>query len=730
MNASWGDDDARRGKAYAYRDVYDAGRDINIINRPVTKIREDEERLAALVFGQAQEKRSRLIGTDVPGDDTANIEYVQGSGRLREADGRDVGNLRSILEYYQSLSPRRLVILGAPGTGKTVLLLELQIRLLEERLRHPKAPIPVFVSASCFDTAKKWKDWLADQISLEFQLGKQSAMALVSEGRILPLVDGLDEMDPAKGRISERAQALVRALNASMRGLERAPVVLTCRPDEYGRLAEGIDKARHVELSGLTGMEMSAYLRKQFRTPGERDRWKPVLNMLERDPNGPLAAELATPWKLTQALTTFRGGGHHPAQLLPLEGVTGSDYSAYVENLLFNGYVPSAVLLNREGTPYTYPKVRRWLTSLADDLARQSSYGWSATDINLEEWKRRPRERFVAQIPFAVLLLLPFLVASVVGASMKHGELIIQSAWTSVFILGKNGVFFPGEPVSRKTSNQKKFTPLLGVGLANGIAIGLVVGVGYAIIHGRWYGLIYGLMYAIMYGCANAFTDLISDMLQGRVKDGLVRDISLGFAYGITYAIAGSLASSISYSLVSVRLLVFMHYSGQEFWSGFESEIMFGVVNGLALGLGGALSRILVGKIVDLLKRGLARKVSIFSRGAPSPRRVIRDNGLAGIAFGLAFGLVYGIISGPAQGIVVGVTAWLSLSAQIWIRYHISVIWNALRGRGPLRFGNFLGWAVRAGLLREAGISYQFRHRQLQDWLTSGSVDFGQSGVA
>ena len=46
----------------------------------------------------------------------------------------------------------------------------------------------------------------------------------------------------------------------------------------------------------------------------------------------------------------------------------------------------------------------------------------------------------------------------------------------------------------------------------------------------------------------------------------------------------------------------------------------------------------------------------------------------------------------------------------------------AVRQQGPLRFGVFLDWAQQAGLLRVSGVAYQFRHRQLQDWLTSRPI--------
>jgi hypothetical protein len=121
------------------------------------KAQTDEDKLAALVLIQAQKKRSQLIGIDIPGDATANGKYASIPGRINKPDGREMGDLHSIL-YFQSLSPQRLVIIGAPGAGKTVLLLELQVLLLEERYKKPDTPIPLLVSASAYDATQKWED--------------------------------------------------------------------------------------------------------------------------------------------------------------------------------------------------------------------------------------------------------------------------------------------------------------------------------------------------------------------------------------------------------------------------------------------------------------------------------------------------------------------------------------------------------------------------------------------
>jgi hypothetical protein len=81
------------------------------------------DELAAVLFDQA----TLLIGTDVPGDKPANVRFAKCAGRFREVGGAAESDLASVLEYYQLLSPGRLVVLGEPGAGKTVLALELQL---------------------------------------------------------------------------------------------------------------------------------------------------------------------------------------------------------------------------------------------------------------------------------------------------------------------------------------------------------------------------------------------------------------------------------------------------------------------------------------------------------------------------------------------------------------------------------------------------------------------------
>jgi hypothetical protein len=388
-----------------------------------------ENELARLVLAQGQVARSRLIGTDQPGDRPANVRFVKGSGRFREVGGARRGDLDSVLAYFRSLSPGRLVVLGEPGAGKTVLALELLVRLLECR-GADGGPVPVLVSAAAYDTGRQWEDWLAGHLAQRFGMGRGVAARLVRDGRVLPLVDGLDEMDSTGDPV--RAGALVAELNAWMHGRERAPVVVTCRQLEYQGLKRGVDRATQVEMLPLTGAQAAAYLADQFLDDRERRRWQPVLAGLRADPAGALAGQLATPWRLALAVTVFRDGGD-PAELVPRipgpDSVTPEVYPQRVDQLLLGRYVPAAVRLHDPDGRYRPEQVQRWLTAMADALAWQASHDRSATDLQLDQWWRPVGQRATtfAHAALVAILAVPWFAAAAIldnaGFAISGGSL-------------------------------------------------------------------------------------------------------------------------------------------------------------------------------------------------------------------------------------------------------------------------------------------------------------------
>jgi hypothetical protein len=92
---------------------------------------------------------------------------------------------------------------------------------------------------------------------------------------------------------------------------------------------------------------------------------------------------------------------------------------------------------------------------------------------------------------------------------------------------------------------------------------------------------------------------------------------------------------------------------------------------------------------------------------------------LAGwLAFALAGGLAFGLAVGLAGGLTGGLTAGLT-AGLAGLRYVAFLLCTRRWNRRPLpwRLGRFLDWCYDAGLIRVAGIAYQFRHQELQNYL-------------
>jgi hypothetical protein len=123
----------------------------------------------------------------------------------------------------------------------------------------------------------------------------------------------------------------------------------------------------------------------------------------------------------------------------------------------------------------------------------------------------------------------------------------------------------------------------------------------------------------------------------------------------------------------------------------------------------------------------LASGMRDSSPQAVCPRDVIRADGryglilglTAGVILGLAFGVVFGFAFGFTVGLTYGLAYRLASGSSARTRYNISVLIAASRRSGPIRLGAFMEWAHQAGLMRVSGIAYQFRHRELQEWLAS-----------
>lgn len=163
------------------------------------------DRLAQAVWDGETQQRKQLLGAEGRTIDVA-FELVAAPAHNTQG-AMPEGTLAGVVGYFRDLRPQRLVITGAPGSGKTVLAIELILGLLEQRAAAD--PVPVRISAAGWDPRTGVQPWLIAHLVQTFRLREVTARALVEAHQVLPVIDGLDEMDrgqaPGYGSLAGKA---------------------------------------------------------------------------------------------------------------------------------------------------------------------------------------------------------------------------------------------------------------------------------------------------------------------------------------------------------------------------------------------------------------------------------------------------------------------------------------------------------------------------------------------
>ncbi|WP_405996662.1 NACHT domain-containing protein [Streptomyces sp. NBC_00829] len=320
--------------------------------------------LARHVIRLEEESLHQLRGADFPAIDIAFSMHPQ----YRPADVRDAygplnqGQLSKVATFFCAARPQRLVITGDAGAGKTVLAAELVLALLEERKNND--PVPVRLPLAGWDTTRPLDEWIADQLVRDraFDLHPAVATALVKHHLVLPVLDGLDEMDaettPAE---QSRARAALRVLNTRPQGRGPAPAVVTCRHDRYADLAAHGNELRDAAWVSLKPVSHAAALDYLKRRDSD-GRWQPVRTQLTAGLAPVLAQALTTPWRLTLAVTAYAESGDPRA-------LTAFGTVAEIDNYVLGRFVQAASRLHPPSfRRHNADRAHRWLHALATYL--------------------------------------------------------------------------------------------------------------------------------------------------------------------------------------------------------------------------------------------------------------------------------------------------------------------------------------------------------------------------
>jgi hypothetical protein len=297
-----------------------------------------------------------------------------------------------LVEVLGRVPTGRLVVLGKPGAGKTMLMVRLVLDLLARR--DPCGPVPFLAAIAAWNPEKQGlRDWLAIQLLTDHtalaspppadRAESTQAAALLAAGLILPILDGLDEIpEEARGSTISR-------INDALRPGQQ--LVVTSRTSEYqdairpeGGIEVTLRAAAAVQLHPLDVSAVSRYLSDDAAGPAARVRWQPVFAVLGTE--SPVGEALSAPLMvgLARAIYNPRPGELTGALRDPAELCCPAlaDRSA-VESLLFDAFIPAAYRDNPIGR-WKAQEAERWLVF----LARYLEYTIASPDL---AWWRLPR---------------------------------------------------------------------------------------------------------------------------------------------------------------------------------------------------------------------------------------------------------------------------------------------------------------------------------------------------
>ena len=297
--------------------------------------------------------------------------------RITEADLHAGGGRTELHHVYAGLASGRVVVVGAPGAGKsgTAILLLLDALAHRDRLddtERTRVPVPVLLTVHGWDpNTCSVRDWLGDQLTASYPLfahrgGRAEAAALVAaRDKVALILDGLDEMDAAL-----RPAALQALSDAPFR------VVVLARSREMVQAASEtwLTGAIAVHLHDVTAPDAADYLQRA-RTGPPPAGWTDLLTRLREHPDSVLARGLSTPLPLTLLRDTYQAAGDDIRELLdPIRYRTTDALEQHlIARVLPAAYAP------RPGRPpprYTEQQARQTLSFIARKMGKNRDLAW------------------------------------------------------------------------------------------------------------------------------------------------------------------------------------------------------------------------------------------------------------------------------------------------------------------------------------------------------------------
>ena len=289
----------------------------------------------------------------------------------------------------------RLLLLGAPGAGKTTLVLQLALFLLERE----GVSMPVVLNLATWTSKFKTLDeWLSEILPAELAVSAPFAKKIRSNIPLILLLDGLDEVPEA-----DRGTC-IDALGEYGSNAQHQ-FLISSRIDEYSATKDAPVNAQ-IEVQQLTIEQVELALMATAHLQPESSR---LLNALKTDPL--LREAMENPFYLNTAQLLFSTGKNWSAF-----GFVASDVAGRQQEI--KHFFIRDALQRKEN--YPSEKSERWLSFLASRMNQRNMVVFELRDLQYDWWHSWSK--------------LELLLAGMIGGFIKGLNGVIFGACASVLI--------------------------------------------------------------------------------------------------------------------------------------------------------------------------------------------------------------------------------------------------------------------------------------------------------
>ncbi len=596
-----------------------------------------------------------------------------------------------------------LLILGEPGSGKTISLLELA-RGLVALARNDQDwghPVPVVLNLSSWSGQRGLLvDWMVGELTSRYQIPKKIGRDWITDHRILPLLDGLDEVQ------EEHRAECVTAINRFAADVGLAGLAVCCRLAEYAQLPTKLKLNAAIRLSPLNAAQVDAYL------ADAGPKLAPLRGLIKTDKG--LADLAESPLMLSVMSATYQDV---PADELAQASAGGA---AQQRARLFNAYIAKMFTRHGDGPqPFTREQTLGWLTWLAQQMTARSTSVFLIEQLEPDWLANRRAElayTFVSRglagallgigwalLAFAILGISDLTSLLVLFVSLPLGLGIISGLGAGLGVAYLSG---SQEPRAQGSVNRKRFL----LNLVFWLLIGLIPAVAISsnpAVDPMWFNdlLALALVPAVLYAWRASRREWSNDIVPAESLRWSWREALL---LGLAAFAAAAFVSTLIYLLQQNQL---------------SDALTDGLIDGAFFGS--------IGLVFGGFKSGVMQGTTQPNQGI---RLSIRNSVLAAVIAGCLLTVVtlllyvvmailfpsdqswfWNVMSSLGYGVATAAIVGLWLGGMDVIQHYVLRRLLVREQHAPWKYSSFLDYASDRIFLRKVGGGYIFVHRLLME---------------